>query len=285
MNVQSSAQKKVESRTLSVMLSHATPKPEASGFVLVDAGGDLVADLPTDPDQIVSPDPIVFSYIAEMPEAANEAISEDDRRAVWQELLDALADGTGRRVEFKHFGESDEQLAAFRRGELHIVALNSGAVQAAVEGGGFVPLCTLGKADGSYLHTMKIIVPAGSRVTSPADLRGHRLTFTRPISNSGFKAALILLMDQYDMLPERDYEARFSLGHDKSIQLVATGETDAAPVASDLLARAVATGQVKEDAIRTIHESERFPPAAIGVPYNLAPELRGQIEQVFVHFD
>ncbi len=285
MQMRSAAQKDMTDSGLAIMLSHATPKLDDTDFVLVDADGDMLADLPAEADQIIKPDPLVFSFIAEASEDTSEEPSESDGQAGWEELLAALAESTGRNVEFAQFTKSDDQLATLRQGELHIVALNTGAVQPAVERCGFVPICALGQADGSFGYTMKIIAPASSDIKSPADLRGRRVTFTRPISNSGFKAAFVLLMDQYDMLPERDYQWTFSLDHDKSIQFVASGQTDAASVASDLLARAIATGLVDADSIRTIYESERFPPATIGVPYNLDPELRAAVEQALVDFD
>lgn len=284
-HMQSQTEKGLAGKILARMLSQPTPKLDNGGFVLVDADGDLVADTPAEADQLISPDPLVFSYVAEMPDPASAAPSESDRQAAWQALLDALAEGTGHHIQFAHFDASNDQLAAFRERELHITALNTGAVPAAVERCGFVPLCTLGQADGSYGYTMKIIVPASSDIKSLADLRRRKITFTNPNSNSGFKAAFTLLMDEQGMLPERDYQWILSGSHDLSIQRVAAGKTDAAPVASDMLARAIATGEVDGDSIRTIYESERFPPATIGVPYNLDPELRKSIEEVLVRFD
>ena len=285
MQLRSQVEKDSTSKLLARLLSHTTPKLADSGFVLVDKDGDLVADTPTEADQIVTPDPLVFSYIAEMPEDTGEEAAEVDRGAAWQVLLDALAKDTGRQVEFAQFNESDEQLAAFRDGKLHIMALNTGAVPAAVERCGFVPLCTLGQADGSFGYTMKIIVPASSNIKTPADLRGRTIAFTKPSSNSGFKAAFVLLMDKYDMLPERDYQWILSGSHDLSIQRIVAKKADAASVASDLLARAIAAGQVEEGSIRTIYESERFPPATFGVAYNLSPELRQHIEQALLSLD
>jgi len=154
-----------------------------------------------------------------------------------------------------------------------------------VNADGFVPVCTLGRADGNYGYTMKIIVPADSDIQKVEDIRGHRMTFTRPRSNSGYKAALVLLMDDYHMQIERDYDWGFSYGHDNSIRRVASHEFEAAAVASDLLDRMVARGEIKADAIRSIYESEKFPPGAIGYAYNLMPELRTGICAVLLDFD
>jgi hypothetical protein len=43
-------------------------------------------------------------------------------------------------------------------------------------------------------------------------------------------------------------------------------------------------GEVDPASIRTIYESEQFPPATIGYVYNLAPELRAAIRETLVGF-
>ena len=68
--------------------------------------------------------------------------------------------------------------------------------------------------------------------------------FTRLDSNSGCKAPLVLLMDEHNMLPDRDYQWGFSHGHEESIKGVAAKEFEVAPVASDILARMVEKGEV-----------------------------------------
>jgi phosphonate transport system substrate-binding protein len=258
--------------------------PQARPSWFADLDGDLIADAPNDAAQVQSPSQLVFSYIAEG-EGALSDVDSENRRLLWKELIAALSKRTNLPMEFVHFSKTDEQLGAFQHGEIQVIGLNTGSVETAVEQFGFVPLCTLGRDDGSYGYTMKIIVPASSDVDGIPKLRDRMVTFTRPNSNSGFKAALVLLMDSYGMLPERDYRWSFSLDHDKSIQLVATRETDAAAIASDVLARMIGTGKIEADSIRTIYESERFPPATIGIPHNLTPELADAIRQELLDFN
>jgi phosphonate transport system substrate-binding protein len=40
---------------------------------------------------------------------------------------------------------------------------------------------------------MEIIVPADSPIKTPADLKGKKVAFTEPTSNSGYKAPLAIL--------------------------------------------------------------------------------------------
>ena len=122
------------------------------------------------------------------------------------------------------------------KGELHILGLNTGLVQNAVEKVGFVPLCTMGRDDGSFGYTMEFIVPAGSPIKKLEDVKGRKVTFSRLDSNSGCKAPLVLLIEKYNLLPERDYDYGFSPSHEDSIKRIATKEFEIAPVASDILA-------------------------------------------------
>ena len=242
-----------------------------------DKDGDLVADPPEDPAKLISPEVLVFSFVA----GEVESVKQD----AWQPLLAQLAEKTGRQIKYVHYVTADEQLKALREGALHIVGLNTGAVPLAVQRDGFMPLCTFGREDGSYGYTMKVLVPADSPIKKLADVEGHKVTFTRPDSNSGCKALLVLLRDEYDLQPDRDYAWGFSLGHEDSIKGVATKEIQVAPVASDILARMVEKGEVDPQSFRSIHESEPYPPATIGMAHNLTTELREAIRRTLDGFD
>src|SRR4029079_13326504 len=128
--------------------------PTSSGMAFADADHDLVADPPADPAKLIKPDELVFSYVA----TEDEPIA-DDR---WKELTAAIEAKTGKKVKVAHYKNVDEQMADLAKGKLHIVGLNTGLVPSAVEREGFVPLCALGKADGSFGYTMELLVPAGS---------------------------------------------------------------------------------------------------------------------------
>lgn len=268
------ARDEMHAQVFNKLLGEAAAKPAAT-IEFVDADGDLVADAPPD-DKCIAPEKLIVSYVA----------SEEpgDAAAAWKPVMDALGEKLGVPVEFVEFSKNDEQLAALAKGEIHVTAFNTGAVPMAVAACGFVPVCTFGKADGTFGYTMKFIVPADSPIKKVEEVRGHKVMFERPSSNSGFKAPLVLLMDEHKMRPERDYEWGFSMGHDESIRGIAKKDYEAAPVASDLLDRMAAHGEVEIDKIRTIYESNPFPPAAIGYVYNLKPEWREGIKEVLLDF-
>jgi phosphonate transport system substrate-binding protein len=274
--LETKAQEELASSVFSRILSTNAAAADGS-MAHADKDGDLVADTPDDPSELITPEVLVFSYVA----SEIESIKQD----AWQPLIARIAEQTGREVNYVHHGSTDEQLKAFRNGELHIVGLNTGAVPLAVKRDGFVPLCTFGRDDGSYGYTMKALVPADSSIKTLADVKGHKLTFTRPDSNSGCKALLVLLRDEYGLQPDRDYTWGFSLSHEDSIKGVATKDVQVAPVASDILSRMVEKGEVDPQSFRSIYESKPFPPATIGIAYNLAPELRDAIRQALIGFD
>jgi phosphonate transport system substrate-binding protein len=257
----------------------AEPLPPANGMAFADADKDLVADPPADASKLVNPDTLVFSYVA----TEGQGPSDD----TWKELVAAIKQKTGKEVKIAHYSNADEQMAAIKKGELHIVGLNTGLVQNAVEQFGFVPLCTLGKADGSWGYTMEFLVPAGSSIKKLEDVKGHKVVFTTLDSNSGCKAPIVLLKQECNLLPDRDYQYGFSQGHETSIKNIAAKEKgfDVAPVASDILARMEENKKVDPAAVVSIYKSERFPPATIGYVYNLTPELRDGIRDTLLKFE
>ena len=248
----------------------STPAPRGLDPRFADNDQDLVADVPSDLTQQFSPEKLIFAYVAG-PDAEEE-------RAAWQDLVAHLARVTGKPVEVAAFHTTSEQLEALDKRALHITGLNTGAVPAAVASAGFVPVCTFGKEDGSFGITMQMIVPAKSALQKITDLKGRTVAFTTRDSNSGCKAALALLRDN-NLLPFRDYLWKFSGGHEESIKGVAEGRYDAAPVASDLLQRAITGGVINSDDVRVLYESEKFPPATVGYAHYLAPELAAKIRE------
>lgn len=274
--LESKARQELESNVIARMFI-SEPVPTTGAAPISDTNQDLVADPPTDPAKLIKPNELVFSYVA-----TEEAGVPDD---TWKELFEAIKAKTGKPVKITHFKDAKDQLAAMQKGELHIVGLNTGLVPEAVAQEGFVPVCMLGRADGSWGYTMEFLVPANSPIKKLADIKGHKVTFTRLDSNSGCKAPLVTLKQEANLLPERDYTPAFSLGHEDSIKRVAAKELEVAPVASDILARMVQKKEINPDDVKSIYKSERFPQAAIGYVYNLSPDIAGGIKETLLKFE
>ncbi len=264
-------------RVLTGYLKRAgTPTKLVEGFK--DANGDMVADAPTDASKQLDPEELVFAPIAG---------SARDTEDVWRPFLDQVAKATGKKVTFKTFDVHIPQIEALNDGKLHITAFQTGFVPAAVNGAGFVPLVAMAKADGSYTYQVDLIVPTASTIKDAKDLKEKRLTVTGTGSHSGFKAPLVLLKDEFDLLPRRDYEFVISGGHTQSIKAVASKQAAAASVASDYFEESMADPktELKPDQFRVIYHSKEFPRAAYGVNSRLKPELAAKIKDAFLKFD
>ncbi|KKX29360.1 phosphate/phosphite/phosphonate ABC transporter substrate-binding protein [Rhizobium sp. LC145] len=242
-----------------------------------DADGDLVADVPTDPAQLVDPDTLVFAYTP----VEDPAVYAD----VWKGFLDHLAEKTGKKVQFFPVQENAAQIEAMRAGRLHVSGFNTGSNPIAVACAGFRPFAMMASKKGEFGYEMEIITYPGSGVEKIEDLKGKQLAFTSETSNSGFKAPSALLKSEYKLEAGRDFEPVFSGKHDNSILGVANKDYPAAAVANSVLKRMVAREVVKEDQIRSIFKSQTFPTTGYGVAYNLKPELQEKIKDAFFSFN
>ena len=280
-SIQQSATDDMNRTVVQGMLVQLKPEAIDSDFELVDEDGDLLADTPKNAATLQAPKSLVFSYIAEeLEEGEDEADFSN-----WSGLFESLTEATGLPVTTKHFEKVADQLAALRAGEVHMIGLGTGAAPLAVETSGFIPLCTLANAEGEVGYTMQIVTGAKSPVKELGDLAGRSVIFVRPTSNSGFKAAFVLMQSEAGLLPEQDYEWTFSLSHEDSIRAAIDGEADAAPIASDILVKMIDRGDVSEDDFRIVYESEAFPPAVIGCAYNLPPDMIAKIRDAMTGFD
>jgi len=241
-----------------------------------DTDNDLVADAPADPDRVIDPDTLTFSFIAQKQ-------GGEQQLATFADFTDYLAEQVGRPVEAVAYESTDEQLKALRSGKLHLTLLNTGSVPIAVNAAGFVPVAAPGKQT-PQAYRMVIITPNDSDIQTVTDLRGRELTLTRPTSNSGFKAPIVMMLHDFGMKPNLDFMIRNSWGHENSIREVVEGKAEAAAVASDLLDRMIASGEISSADVQIIYRSEPFPAAVLGYSALLKPELRDQLDQAISDF-
>ncbi|MEO0568556.1 MAG: phosphate/phosphite/phosphonate ABC transporter substrate-binding protein [Pseudomonadota bacterium] len=242
-----------------------------------DADGDLLADTPTDPTDLIDPDTLIFAYTpVEDPAVYKEA---------WADFLTHLESETGKSVVFFPVQNNAAQIEAMRSGRLHIAGFNTGSNPLAVNCAGFNPFTIMAAPDGSFGYEMEIITYPGSGVEAVEDIKGNQLAFTSPTSNSGFKAPSAILKADYDMVPERDFEPLFSGKHDNSILGVANKDYLAASIANSVKARMISRNVVKEEDLKVLYKSQTFPTTGYGVVYNLKPELKEKIRNAFFNFE
>jgi len=242
-----------------------------------DRDGDLVADAPTDPADLVNPDTLIFAYTpVEDPAVYEEA---------WSDFLSFLEEKTGKNVVFFPVQSNAAQIEAMRSGRLHIAGFNTGSNPLAVNCAGFNPFTIMASLDGNFGYEMEILTYPGSGIDSVEDIRGSQLAFTSPTSNSGFKAPSAILAADFDMLPDRDFEPLFSGKHDNSILGVANQDYPAASIANSVLARMISREVITPDQVISIYKSQTFPTTGFGIAHNLDPELAANIRSAFFDFD
>ncbi|MGQ9724957.1 MAG: phosphate/phosphite/phosphonate ABC transporter substrate-binding protein [Tepidimonas sp.] len=241
-----------------------------------DANGDMVADTPTNPSELIDPATLVFAYTpVEDPSVYAK---------VWEGFLEHLAKTTGKKVQFFPVQSNAAQLEAMRAGRLHVAGFNTGSTPLAVNCAGFVPFTMMASKDNRFGYEMEIITYPGSGIEKIEDIKGKRIAFTSETSNSGYKAPAALLREKYKMESGKDYTPVFSGKHDNSILGVANKDYPAAAIANSVKARMIARGVVKADQIKVIYKSQTFPTTAYGYVYNLKPELAEKVKQAFFSY-
>lgn len=242
-----------------------------------DTDGDLIADIPTDPSEWIDPDKLIFAYTP----VEDPAVYRD----AWVEFIDHMSEVTGKEAVIFPVQSNAAQIEAMRSGRLHISGFNTGSNPLAVNCAGFRPFTIMASADGHFGYEMEILTYPGSGIETVEDIKGKKMAFTSPTSNSGFKAPSAILKADYDMEPERDFEPVFSGKHDNSILGVANKDYPAASIANSVLNRMISRDVIKADQVKSIYKSQTFPTTGFGVVYNLKPELQEKIKEAFFTFD
>ena len=241
-----------------------------------DRDGDLVADAPTDPKQFVNPSTIIFAYTP----VEDPAVYAK----TWDGFLRHMEKLTGKKVVFFPVQSNAAQIEAMRSGRLHVAGFNTGSNPIAVNCAGFVPVAIMGSQNGEFGYEMEIIVPADSTIKTPADLKGKKLAFTSPTSNSGFKAPSAILKADFNLEAERDFTPVFSGKHDNSVLGIANKDYDAASIANEVMKRMVERKVVDPAKIRSVYKSETFPTTGYGYAHNLDPKLVDKVKEAFFTF-
>lgn len=242
-----------------------------------DVDGDLIADIPTDAADQIDPDTLIFAYTP----VEDPAVY----KTAWSDFLDHLEAETGKDVVFFPVQNNAAQIEAMRSGRLHIAGFNTGSNPLAVNCAGFRPFTIMASKDGNFGYEMEIITYPGSGIEKVEDIKGKKMAFTAPTSNSGFKAPSAILKADYDMIPERDFEPVFSGKHDNSILGVANKDYPAASIANSVMHRMIDRDVIDPEQVVSIYKSQTFPTTGFGVVYNLKPDLQEKIKEAFFTFD
>ncbi len=240
-----------------------------------DANRDMVADPPTDPKKFKNPSTIVFTYTPVEDPAVYEKI--------FSPFTDYLAKCTSKRVVFYQVQNNAAEIEAMRSGRLHVGGFSTGPTAFAVNIAGAVPFAVKGTEKEFQGYNLIMIVKKDSPFQKLEDLKGKKVAHTSPSSNSGHMAPMALF-PKLGLVPEKDYKILFSGKHDQSILGVASGDYDAAAVASDVFHRMGERGQIKEDQFRVIYRSEKFPTSSFAIAHDLEPALYKKVVQCFYDY-
>lgn len=262
-------------------MSSPTALFAGTAFTFVDRDGDLLCDPPVDQKELSDPDVLYYTI---SPEGGRKYDKPHNPRH--ERLMAAIAQKTGKKVEWLPVSSSVEEIELMHYGKLHIAGFSTGTTGFAVNLAGFIPFAVKADRDKKnemHGYRLQVIVNSNSPYYSLYDLQGKVIAHTSSTSNSGNMAPRALLPD-FGLIPDSTYQVVYSGKHKKSIFGVVDGTYPAAAVASSHLKRMISDGTVAAEDIRILYSSPKFPTLSMGYVYNLKPELVEQIKEVFFDY-
>jgi phosphonate transport system substrate-binding protein len=267
---------------LAVLLAPGVAAAQACGHrgdldtLYCDEDRDLIADPPKDKSKLVSPNPLIFTYVPVEDPAVYET--------AWSDFVKHIEKVTGRPTKFFGLQNYAAQIEAMRSGRLHIAAYSTGSVPYAVNMAGAVPFSIMRTAQGlSAYHVWLIAGAKNDRIKTVTDLKGKRVAHVSQTSNAGHQAP-VYFFSKLGVVPGKDYQIAFSGKHDTSALGVINGDYDAAVVADTVMQRMAARGVLKESDYKVVWTSPPFPTAGFVYAHNLEPGLVEKIKEAFASF-
>lgn len=152
----------------------------------------------------------------------------------YQPLMDYIAQETGKTVEYHESTDYAALIEAAIAGQIDVASFSGFTYVTALNNGAELsPISSIVTAEGQEPgYYSEAIVPAGSDITSIADMKGKKVCFVDPSSTSGY------LFPSYNLLeagvdPEADITPVFAGKHDVSVQKVGDGVECEAGFAED----------------------------------------------------
>ena len=252
-------------------LSIHGPKTLASKFT--DKQGRLLADPPESPDQFINPDTIVVAHIDG---------SDETPGTSWADWEEHLSKAIGKKVVDQTYTNSADQISDAGSGKVTLLALHAADAPFLVNNFGFQPLAVLGDRSGINGKRLSLVVPAGSPIATPSDIRNHKLACTVPSSITGYRAAIAYLMHDQGLRPNIDYEIIWTTGQKHSVTGIADKKYEVAAVSDEKLESMEGKNNIDPSQYKVIYQSQVIPRTTIGYFYNLNPALAEKIRQAIL---
>ena len=224
------------------------------------------------------PDPLRVGLI---PNQSPESVE-----AQYEPFGDYLSEQLGREVELTVPTSYTAVVEAMVNDELDLAYFGGLTYVQARERGDVTPLVTeVNPRTGDTTYRSVIIVPPDSDIEEVEDIEGRTFAFGSANSTSGSLYPAIMLQDAgIDYRTDLE-EFTYTGGHDATAQAVANGGVEAGGLEDRILYDLIDKGDVEEDSVRIIEESEPiegYPWVARGA---LSEDLREQIVQAFLDIE
>jgi phosphonate transport system substrate-binding protein len=136
---------------------------------------------------------------------------------------------------------------------------------------------------GSHTYNSLLIASQDGNLTDVAALKGRSVSLTDPASSSG----AVIPRDEFGRLIGKrleDYfgQVTYSGSHDRSVELIRKGYSDAAFVASEHLDEVIRQGRIEARAVRVLWQSRPIPHDPFVFRGKLCAPLKDKIRQTFL---
>lgn len=224
------------------------------------------------------PDPLRVGLI---PNQSPESVE-----AQYEPFGDYLSEQLGREVELTVPTNYTAVVEAMVNDELDLAYFGGLTYVQARDRGDVTPLVTeVNPGTGDTTYRTVIIVPPDSDIEEVEDIEGRTFAFGSANSTSGSLYPAITLQDEgIDYRTDLE-EFTYTGGHDATAQAVANGGVDAGGLEDRILYDLIDKGDVEEDSVRVIEESdpiEGYPWVARGA---LTDDLKEQIAEAFLDIE
>ena len=242
---------------------------------LCDDNGDMLADLPKNKKEWVTPKTINIAF------ATIEDASFYEQ--VYGDFINHLQQCMNIPALIYPVYQEEHVIEAMKSGKIHVASFGAGATILAVNQAGAIPFASRGTQNQNESYQLWLITRKGSPYKQPSDLKNKKIAHTTPSANSGNLAPRVLFPD-LGLRPNIDYKVEFSGRHDKSIMGVKNGFYDAAAIASDVFKRMTITKEINENDFNILWKSSSFPTNSFSYYHKLHPNITRQLQQCFYRY-